>query len=63
MVPESKNKKDPKRACMVLSKGHKVVGPGYSRLSGDAALVTDKGEESGNPNQVDRVRLEYDTDW
>jgi hypothetical protein len=62
MVPESKNK-DPKRACMVLSKGHKVVGLGYSRLSRDAALVTNRGEESGNPNQVDRVRLEYDTDW
>jgi hypothetical protein len=39
----------------VLSKGHEVVGPGYSRLSGDAARVTDKGEVSGNPNQVGRV--------
>jgi hypothetical protein len=44
---------------MVLSKGHDVVGPGYSRLSGDVARVTDRGEESGNSN---RVCQEYDTD-
>jgi hypothetical protein len=54
-VLKSEDEKDPKRACKVLSKGHEVVGPGYSRLSGDAARVTDKGEVSGNPNQVGRV--------
>jgi hypothetical protein len=59
MVSESENEKDSKRACMVLSKGHEVLGPGYSRLSGDAARVSDRGEESGNPN---RVHWEYDTD-
>jgi hypothetical protein len=47
---------------MVLSKGREVVRPGYSRLSGDAARVADRGEESGNPNRVDWVRQEYDTD-
>jgi hypothetical protein len=47
---------------MVLSKGCEVVGPGYSRLSRDAARVTNRGGESGNPNRVDRVHREYDTD-
>jgi hypothetical protein len=62
MVPESKDEKDPWRTRRVLSKGRKVVGPGYSRLSGDAAKVTDRGGGSGNPNWVDRVHWEYDTD-
>jgi hypothetical protein len=62
MVLESEDETDPKRARMVLSKGHKVVGPGYSGLLGDATRVTDRGEESGNPNQVDRVCQEYDID-
>jgi hypothetical protein len=62
MVPKSEDKKDPKRVRMVLSKGHEVVGLGYSRLSGDAVRVADRGEESGNPNWVDRVHREYDTD-
>jgi predicted RNA-binding protein with PUA domain len=62
MVPESENEKDRKRALMVLSKGHEVVGLGYSRLSRDAASVADRGEESGNPNRVDRVHWEYDMD-
>jgi hypothetical protein len=57
-VLESEDEKDPKRASMVLSKGHEVVGSGYSRLSGDAARVVDKGGESGNPNWVHR---EYNT--
>jgi hypothetical protein len=39
-----------------------VVRPGYSRLSGDVARVADRGGESGNPNRVDRVHREYDTD-
>jgi hypothetical protein len=58
-VPESENEKDPKRARMVLSKGREVVRWGYSRLSGDDARVTGRGEESGNPNRVHR---EYNTD-
>jgi hypothetical protein len=51
-VRESKDEKDLKRARMVLSKGHKVIRLGYSRLSGDGARAADRGEESGNPNQV-----------
>jgi hypothetical protein len=51
-VPESEDEKDPKRARMVLSKGHEVAGLGYSRLSGDAARVVDRGEESSNPNRL-----------
>jgi hypothetical protein len=47
-VSESEIEKDPKRACMVLSKGREVIGPSYSRLSGDAARATDRGEELGN---------------
>jgi hypothetical protein len=39
----------------VLSKGHEVVRPHYSRLSGAAAEVMHKGENSGNPNRVNRV--------
>jgi hypothetical protein len=62
MVPELEDEKDLKRARKVLSKGREVVGPGYSRLSGDAARVVDKGEESSNPIRVDRVHREYDTD-
>jgi hypothetical protein len=46
----------------VLSKGCEVVGLGYSRLSADVARVTDRGGESGNPNRVDWVHREYDTD-
>jgi hypothetical protein len=61
-VPESEDEKDSKRTRMVLSKGHEVVRPGYSRLSGDAARVTDRGGESGSPNWVDWLRREYDMD-
>jgi hypothetical protein len=62
MVPESEDEKDSKRARMVLSMGHEVVRPGYSKLLGDAARVVGRGEESGNPNRVDWVCWEYDTD-
>jgi hypothetical protein len=62
MVPELEDEKDLKRTRMVLSKGCKVARPDYSRLSGDAARVVDKGGESGNHNRVDWVRREYDTD-
>jgi hypothetical protein len=55
------SEKDPKRTRMVLSKGCEVVGPGYSRISRDAARVLDRGE-LGNPNRVDRDHQEYDTD-
>jgi hypothetical protein len=48
---------------MVLSKGREVVRTGYSRLLGEAARVMDKGEEWGNPNRIDQVHREYDTDW
>jgi hypothetical protein len=61
-VPELEDEKDLKRTRMVLSKGCKVARPDYSRLSGDAARVVDKGGESGNHNRVDWVRREYDTD-
>jgi hypothetical protein len=54
-VTELGDEKDPKRACAVLSKGHEVVGSGYSRLLGAAAEVMHKGENSGNPNRVNRV--------
>jgi hypothetical protein len=47
---------------MVSSRVHKVVGPDYTRLSGDAARVTDRGEESGNPNRANRVCREYNMD-
>jgi hypothetical protein len=47
---------------MVLFKSREVAGPGYSRLPGDTTRVTDRGEESGNPNRVDRVHREYNTD-
>jgi hypothetical protein len=40
---------------VVLSKGCEVVGLGYSRLIGAAAKVTDRGENLGNPSQVNYV--------
>jgi hypothetical protein len=55
MAPESEDRKDPKRAHVVLSKGREVVGPGYSRVTGVAANVTDKTENSGNHGRVNRV--------
>jgi hypothetical protein len=54
-VTEPGDEKDPKRAWVVLYKGHEVVGPGYSRLLGAAAKVMHKGENSKNPNRVNRV--------
>jgi hypothetical protein len=35
--------------------GHEVVGPGYSRVTGVAANVTNKRENSGNHGRVNRV--------
>jgi hypothetical protein len=46
---------------MVLSKCHVMIGPGYSRLSGDAARAADRGKELGNPNRVGRICQEYNT--
>jgi transketolase N-terminal domain/subunit len=53
---EPEDEKDPKRARVVLSKGHVVVRPGYSRLTGAATKVTDRGENLGNSSRVKRVR-------
>jgi hypothetical protein len=52
MATEPEDEKDPKRACVVLSKGREVVGPGYLRLTGAAAKVLSRGENSGNPSRV-----------
>jgi hypothetical protein len=52
---EPEDEKDPKRACVVLSKGHEVVRPGYSRLTGAVTKVMDRGVNSGNPSRVNRV--------
>jgi hypothetical protein len=49
-LAEPGDEKDPKRARLVLSKGHELVGPGYSRQSGATVEVMHKGENSGNPN-------------
>jgi hypothetical protein len=54
MATTPKDEKDPKRERVVMSKGHEVVGPGYMRLTGVAAKVTDRGENSGNPGQVNQ---------
>jgi hypothetical protein len=40
---------------VLLSKGHEVVGPGYLRVTGVAAKVTDKRENPGNHSRVNRV--------
>jgi hypothetical protein len=55
MATGLEDEKDPKRARVVLSKGQKVVGPGYSKLIGAAAKVTDTGENLGNPSQLNQV--------
>jgi hypothetical protein len=54
-APKPENRKDLKRACVVLSKGREVVGLGYSRVTGVAVEVTDKKENSGNHGRVNRV--------
>jgi hypothetical protein len=43
-ILELEDEKDLKRTHMVLSKGHEMVGPSYSRLSGDGARVMDRQE-------------------
>jgi hypothetical protein len=52
---EPEERKDLKRARVVLSKGREVVGLGYSRVTSVAAKVTDKRENSGNHGRVNRV--------
>jgi hypothetical protein len=70
---EPEDEKDPKRARVVMSKGCEVVGLGYSRLTGDAAKVMDRGKNLGNPSRVshdnstDRVsqdnNMDRQVDW
>jgi hypothetical protein len=55
MATEPEDGKDLKRACLVLSKGHEVVGPGYLRVLAVAAKLTDKRENLGNHNRVNHV--------
>jgi transketolase N-terminal domain/subunit len=52
MTTKTEDEKDPKRVRGVLSKGHEVDGLGYSRLTGAAAKVTDRGENLGNSSRV-----------
>jgi hypothetical protein len=44
---------------VVLSKGHEVVRTGYSRMTGAAAMVMDRGENSGNHNRVSKTEQHY----
>jgi hypothetical protein len=55
MATEPEDEMDPKRACVVLSKGHEVVESGYSRLISAVAKVMDMRENSGNHSQVNQV--------
>jgi hypothetical protein len=55
MATEPEDRKDLKIARVVLSKGHEVVGLGYSRVTGVATKGMDKRENSGNHSRVDRV--------
>jgi hypothetical protein len=50
MAPEPVDNRDPKRAHVVLSKGHEVVGMGYSRVTDVAGAAN-----SGNHDRVIRV--------
>jgi hypothetical protein len=58
-VTELRDEKDPKRARVVLSKGHEVVELGYSRLSSAAAEAMHKGENLGNLNRVSNTEQRY----
>jgi hypothetical protein len=55
MAPEPEDKRDPKGPRVVLSKCREVLELGYSRVTGVPAKVTDKRENCGNHNQVNRV--------
>jgi hypothetical protein len=52
MATETKDEKDMNRAHVVLSKGYEVVGLGYSRLTGAAVKVMDRGENLANPARL-----------
>jgi very-short-patch-repair endonuclease len=54
-APGPEDRKDPKRARVVLSKGHEVVRLGNSRVIGVAAKVMNKKENSGNHGWVNRI--------
>jgi hypothetical protein len=54
-APEPKDRRDPKRARVVLSKGRAVVRPGYLRVTDVATKVTDKRENLGNHGRVNRI--------
>jgi hypothetical protein len=58
---EPEDRRDPKRARVVLSKGYKLVRPGYSRVTGVAALVSDKKENSGNHGRLNRISQNSNT--
>jgi hypothetical protein len=62
MAPEPDDRKDPKRARVVLSMGREVVRLGYSRVTGVAAKVTVKRENLGNHSRLNRVRQNSNTD-
>jgi hypothetical protein len=49
---ELEDRKDPKRAREVLSKGHEVVWLGYWRVTSVAVKVMNKRVYSGNHSQV-----------
>jgi hypothetical protein len=55
MAPELEDRKDLKRARVVLSKGREVAELGYSRVTGVASKFTDKRENLGNHGRVNRV--------
>jgi hypothetical protein len=61
-APEPEDRRDLKSACVVLSKGHEVVGSGYSRVIGVAPKVMDKREIFGSHDQVNRVSQNSNTD-
>jgi hypothetical protein len=52
---------------VVLSKGREVVRPGYLRVTGVAAVIMDKKENSGNHSRVNWVSQNINTnrqaDW
>jgi hypothetical protein len=58
-APEPEDRKDPKRARVVLSKDREVVGLGYSRVIGVAARVIDKRENLGNHDRVSKTEQHY----
>jgi hypothetical protein len=62
MALEPDDRKDPKRECVVLSRGREVVGPSYLRVTGIAAKVTDKRESSDYPSRVNQVSQNSNTD-